>query len=118
MIPQPSSQNPIVVTANTMKFFDRMLTQFFARHMPDSTQAKPKFMKNTRNAVINTQTVSAAIFTSPTSAPGAGASGSAGFSSAAGAASADGVASAAGSDGGTCARLSARGIAIKNATAI
>ena len=26
--PQPSSQKPIDVTANTMKFFDRMLTQF------------------------------------------------------------------------------------------
>src|SRR3970282_1643199 len=29
-----------------------MLTQFLARHNPDSTNAKPRFMKKTRKAVI------------------------------------------------------------------
>src|SRR5688572_7766689 len=43
-----------------MKFLERMFTAFLARHMPDSTQAKPRFMKNTRKPVINTHTVSAA----------------------------------------------------------
>ena len=57
--PQPSSQKPIELTAKTMKFFDRMLTQFFARQKPDSTQAKPRFMKNTSMPVTSTQTVSA-----------------------------------------------------------
>src|SRR5580765_3969373 len=56
--PKPKIQNPMVVTANTMKFLERMLTQFFARHIPDSTAAKPRFMKNTRNAVDITHTVS------------------------------------------------------------
>ena len=65
MMPQPNSQKPIDVTANTMKFLDRMFTQFFARHMPDSTQAKPRFMKNTSMPVTITQTVSAATFRSP-----------------------------------------------------
>ena len=48
-----------------MKFFERMLTVFLLRQKPDSTSAKPRFMKNTSAAVINTQTVSAAIFRSP-----------------------------------------------------
>ena len=65
MMPQPSSKKPIDVTAKTMKFFERMLTQFFARHMPDSTQAKPRFMKNTSMAVTITHIVSAATFKSP-----------------------------------------------------
>src|SRR3990172_1194578 len=58
MIPNPMIQKNAVVTAKTMKFFDKMLTQFLARQNPDSTQAKPRFMKNTSIAVINTQTVS------------------------------------------------------------
>ena len=44
-----------------MKFFARMLTVFFALHRPDSTMAKPRFMKKTRNAVTSTQRVSRAI---------------------------------------------------------
>ena len=47
-----------------MKFFDRMLTVFLARQNPDSTSAKPRFMKNTRDAVISTQIVSNAIVSS------------------------------------------------------
>ncbi len=50
--------------AKTMKFFERMLTVFFARQKPDSTSAKPRFMKNTRDAVIRTHTVSMPIFRS------------------------------------------------------
>ena len=49
-------------TAKTMKFFARMFTAFLARHRPDSTMANPRFMKNTRNAVTKTHTVSIAIF--------------------------------------------------------
>src|SRR4026207_1773842 len=64
MMPQPISQKPLVVTANTMKFFERMFTQFFARHMPDSTVAKPRFMKNTSMPVTSTQTVSAITLSS------------------------------------------------------
>ena len=41
-----------------MKFLARMFTVFFARHRPDSTMAKPRFMKNTRNPVSSTQKVS------------------------------------------------------------
>ena len=52
-----------------MKFFERMLTQFFARHMPDSTQAKPRFMKNTSMPVTSTQTVSAPTLISASSRP-------------------------------------------------
>ena len=44
--------------ANTMKFFDRILTVFFERHIADSTSANPRFMKNTNAAVNKTQTVS------------------------------------------------------------
>ena len=47
-----------------MKFFDRMLTVFLARQNPDSTSAKPRFMKNTRDAVNNTQIVSIPTFRS------------------------------------------------------
>ena len=50
--------------ANTMKFLERMLTVFLARQKPDSTSAKPRFMKNTSDAVISTQTVSRAMVSS------------------------------------------------------
>src|SRR5262245_49169358 len=50
--------------AKTMKFLDRMLTVFFDRHIPDSTSAKPRFMKNTRDAVIRTHTVSSPMVSS------------------------------------------------------
>jgi hypothetical protein len=43
-----------------MKFFARMLTVFFALARPDSTMAKPKFMKNTRKAATSTHRVSIA----------------------------------------------------------
>src|SRR4051812_33043456 len=64
MMPQPSSQKPMEVTANTMKFFDRIFTQFFARHIPDSTVANPRFMKNTSMPVTRTHTVSAITLSS------------------------------------------------------
>ncbi len=47
-----------------MKFFDRMLTVFLARQNPDSTSAKPRFMKNTSDAVISTHIVSIPTFSS------------------------------------------------------
>src|SRR5687768_17313818 len=47
-----------------MKFFDRMLTVFFARQNPDSTSANPRFMKNTKAAVSTTQIVSKATVSS------------------------------------------------------
>ena len=50
--------------AKTMKFFERMLTVFLARQNPDSTSAKPRFMKNTSAAVRTTQTVSRATVSS------------------------------------------------------
>jgi hypothetical protein len=50
--------------AKTMKFFERILTVFLARQNPDSTSAKPRFMKNTRAAVSKTQTVSIPTFRS------------------------------------------------------
>ena len=50
--------------AKTMKFFERMLTVFLARQNPDSTSAKPRFMKNTRDAVSTTQMVSSATVSS------------------------------------------------------
>ena len=52
------NQNDAEAMANTMKFFARMLTAFLARHNPDSTMAKPRFMKKTRNAVNSTHAVS------------------------------------------------------------
>ena len=58
MSPQPINQKDTDAMAKTMKFFARMLTVFLARHKPDSTMANPRFMKNTRNAVNSTQTVS------------------------------------------------------------
>ncbi len=58
MSPQPMNQNDIDAMAKTMKFFARMLTAFLARHNPDSTMAKPRFMKKTRNAVNSTHAVS------------------------------------------------------------
>ena len=50
--------------AKTMKFFERMLTVFLDRHIPDSTSAKPRFMKKTSAAVSSTQTVSRATVSS------------------------------------------------------
>src|SRR5690349_1963440 len=86
MSPQPRIQNAAEETANTMKFLDRMFTQFLARHMPDSTAAKPRFMKNTNMAVINTHTVSNMILRSalegPAGAAGASSSPAAGVSAA------------------------------------
>jgi hypothetical protein len=38
-----------------------MFTQFFARQRPDSTKAKPAFMKNTSIAATKTQTVSTPV---------------------------------------------------------
>src|SRR3990170_7027115 len=40
-----------------------MLTQFFARHNPDSTNAKPRFIKKTRKAVTSVHMVSMPTFT-------------------------------------------------------
>ena len=48
----------MVAIANTIKFLVRMLTAFLRRQNPDSTRAKPAFMKNTRNEAITTQRVS------------------------------------------------------------
>jgi hypothetical protein len=62
MRPKPRIRNAIEETANTTKFLKRMFTVFFARQKPDSTRAKPRFMKKTRNAAIITQRVSMAIF--------------------------------------------------------
>jgi hypothetical protein len=59
--PQPSIRNPSEDTANTMKFFDSMFTQFFARANPLSTIAKPRFMKKTNIAARSTQIVSMII---------------------------------------------------------
>ena len=56
--PHPRSINPSEETANTMKFLERMLTVFFARAKPASTQAKPRFMKKTRMAASSTHKVS------------------------------------------------------------
>ena len=47
-----------------MKFLERMLTVFFDRQKPDSTSAKPRFMKNTSEAVSTTQMVSSATVSS------------------------------------------------------
>ena len=47
-----------------MKFFERMLTVFLDRQKPDSTSAKPRFMKNTSEAVSTTQIVSRATVSS------------------------------------------------------
>ncbi|MBM7687007.1 hypothetical protein JOD07_002805 [Defluviitalea raffinosedens] len=52
---------PIDDTAKTIKFFDRMLTVFFDLAKPDSTAAKPRFIKNTSTAANNTQRVSMII---------------------------------------------------------
>ncbi len=61
--PQPRIQNDNDAMANTIKFFAKMFTVFFTRHKPDSTMAKPKFMKNTKNAVTMTHIVSSPTFT-------------------------------------------------------
>src|SRR5699024_5626378 len=55
---QPRSMKPRDDTANTMKFLDRMLTVFLARAKPASTDANPRFMKNTRMAASSTHKVS------------------------------------------------------------
>src|SRR5258708_2732001 len=60
----PASQNARDATANTTKFFARMLTAFFERQSPLSNIAKPAFMKNTRKAVTSTHMVSSATFVS------------------------------------------------------
>ena len=62
--PQPSSRKPRDDTAKTIKFLDRMLTVFLARAKPASTEAKPRFMKNTRMAARNTHRVSMIIVVS------------------------------------------------------
>jgi hypothetical protein len=95
--PQPRIQKPIELIANTTKFFERILTQFLARHMPDSTQANPRFMKNTSMPVIKTQSVSAITFSSAVVGPagaaaGAGGAWSAVLGAAAGAAAASSAA--------------------------
>src|SRR6188474_138632 len=96
MMPHPISQKPMVVTANTMKFLDKMLTVFFARHMPDSTVAKPRFMKNTSMPVTMTHIVSAMILTSPAvSATAGAAAGSSSLAASVAGASAAGAVSAA-----------------------
>ena len=59
--PHPINQNPTDARANTIKFFARIFTVFFARQRPDSTIANPRFIKNTRNAASRTQTVSSPI---------------------------------------------------------
>ena len=58
MSPQPRTRKPRDETAKTMKFFDRMLTQFFALAKPASTAANPRFIKKTRIAQKNTHMVS------------------------------------------------------------
>jgi hypothetical protein len=58
MRPHPINQNEIEAIAKTMKFLARMFTVFLALHSPDSTMANPRFIKNTRNAVNRTHTVS------------------------------------------------------------
>ena len=45
-------------TANTIKFFDRILTVFFDLANPASTLAKPRFIKKTRIAARKTHRVS------------------------------------------------------------
>src|SRR3972149_5777972 len=64
MMPKPTARKAIDETANTTKFFARIVTVFLARQKPDSTEAKPRFMKNTRNAVASTHTVSTATLRS------------------------------------------------------
>src|SRR5262245_2009814 len=99
MTPQPNIQKKNVVTANTMKFFDRIFTAFFARQKPDSTHAKPRFIKNTSMAVTSTHTVSAHSLASVRSAAigsaGALAAGSAGAVASAAGVSVAGVSSCA-----------------------
>src|SRR5688572_20012319 len=67
--PQPKNQKPMDETAKTIKFLERILTQFFARQNPDSTQAKPRFMKNTSMPVKSTQMVSIATLMSAVLGP-------------------------------------------------
>ena len=55
--------------SNTIKFLDNILTQFLTLAKPDSTIAKPKFMKKTNIAVTNTQIVSSITLVSIMSLP-------------------------------------------------
>src|SRR3990172_8718432 len=64
MMPKPTARKAIDETANTTKFFARIVTVFLARQKPDSTAAKPRFMKKTRNAAASTHTVSMATLAS------------------------------------------------------
>src|SRR5262245_95634 len=95
MTPHPITKNARDESAKTMKFFDRMLTVFFTRHIPDSTSANPAFIQKTRNAVINVQTVSTTTLLfaalAVRSATWAARSGPAGAGAAAGAAGASGA---------------------------
>ena len=59
---KPTTQNASEDTAKTTKFLARMLTAFLAWQSPASRSANPAFIQNTRNAVIITHRVSAAIF--------------------------------------------------------
>ena len=77
IMPNPINQKKTVVTQKTMTFFDRIFTAFFERHKPVSTIPKPRFIKNTRKAVIRTQTVSAANLASHDGAAGTAAASSA-----------------------------------------
>ena len=63
--PQPIRKNAREESAKTMKFFDRILTAFLTRHMPDSTSAKPAFIQKTRKPVISVHTVSSATLLLP-----------------------------------------------------
>ena len=69
MNPQPSNIKPSDETAKTIKFLDKILTVFFARAKPASTDANPRFMKKTRIAARNTHKVSIIIVVSTISPP-------------------------------------------------
>ncbi|ACI18758.1 hypothetical protein DICTH_0176 [Dictyoglomus thermophilum H-6-12] len=56
--PHPRMRYPKEDMAKTIKFLERIFTVFFTRANPDSTIAKPKFMKNTSIPVNKTQIVS------------------------------------------------------------
>ena len=55
--PKPTSQNTGVPMEKSIRFFIRMLPEFFARVNPVSHMAKPACMKNTRAAPSRTQMV-------------------------------------------------------------
>ena len=60
IIPHPTTKKAMPVTANTTKFFARILTVFFARQNPDSRRANPAAMNMTRNAASRVHNVSRA----------------------------------------------------------